>query len=172
MVSGSTLPPGGTSSVDVKFTPPRSTNGHVGKTVSVFTEGDPQRQYLLRIDAEIQSSFTVSPDKIQMDTLITRNVATTTLRLTNSSKDTQRIMEIQGSLAVEHRGYDGTQPPQVLNVDEVKASPREFILAPGASQDITVRFFPLHEGKLMGSLVIYAGPETRQVEFFGVLRRP
>jgi hypothetical protein len=172
VVSGSTIPPGGTSSVDVKFMPPRSTNGHVAKTVSVFTEGDRQKQYLLHIEAEIRSFFTVSPDRIQMDTLITRNIATATLRLTNASKDTQRIMEIQGALAVEYRGYDGTQPPQVLNIDEVQPSPREFTLAPGASQDITVRFFPLHEGKLMGSLVIYGDHETRQVEFSGLLRRP
>ncbi|MFZ1728933.1 MAG: DUF1573 domain-containing protein [Bacteroidota bacterium] len=172
VVSGGTLPPGGTSTVDVKFTPPRSTNGHVAKTISVYTEGDPQKQYLLRIDAEIRSAFTVSPEKIEMGTLITRNVATTTLRLTNASSDTQRIVDIQGALAVENRGYDGTQPPQVLNIDEVKSTPHEFTLAPGESQDITVSFFPIYEGKLMGSLVIYAGPETHQVEFFGTLRRP
>ncbi len=172
VVSGSTLPPGGTTSVDVTFIPPRTTNGHVSKTISVYTEGDRQKQYLLRIEAEIESFFTVSPDKIQMDTLITRNVATTVLRLTNASKDTQRIVEVQGALAVEYRGYDGKAAPQVISIEEVNASPREFTLAPGASQDITVRFMPIQEGKLMGSLVIYAGPETRQVEFFGFLRRP
>lgn len=172
MVSGSTLPPDGTASVDVKFIPPRSTNGHVSKSISVYTKGDPQKQYLLRIEAEIQSFFTVSPEKIDMGTLITRNAAEATLRLTNISKDTQRIVDIQGALAVENRGYDGKQAPQVLNIEEVTSSPREFTLAPGASQDISVKFFPLHEGKLMGSLVIYAGSETRQVEFFGTLRRP
>lgn len=172
VVSGSTIPPGGTTAVDVTFLPPRTTNGHVGKTVSVYTEGDPQKQYLLRIEAEITSYFTVTPEKIQMDTLITRNVATTTLRLTNASKDTQRIVEVQGALAVEYRGYDGKASPQVNNIEDVTASPREFTLAPGASQDITVKFMPIQEGKLMGSLVIYAGAETRQVEFFGFLRRP
>jgi len=172
VVSGSTLPPGGTASVDVKFLPPRSTNGHTSKTISVYTEGDRQKQYLLRIEADIRSSFTAAPEKIEMDTLITRNVATATLRLTNASKDTQRITQLQGALAVEYRGYDGKASPEVIPLEGVQAFPPEFTLAPGASQDITVRLFPIHEGRLMGSLLIYAGAETRQIEFFGFLRRP
>lgn len=172
VVSGSTLPPGAVATVDVQFTPPRTTNGRTSKSISVYTEGDVQKMYLLRVEAEIQSSFTVEPKMVQMDTLITRNAASATLRLTNVSKDTQRISMVQGALAVENRGYDGAQPPQVLNIDDVKATPEEFILAPGAAQEITVRFFPLHEGKLMGSLVIYAKDESRQVEFTGFLRRP
>jgi hypothetical protein len=172
VVSGSTLPPDGQATIDVRFTPPRTTLGHVSKTISVYTEGDPQKMYLLRVEADIESHFSVDPVKVQMDTLITRNAAKTTVTLTNVSKDTQRIVQIQGVLSVEHRGYDGKQPPQMLAIDDVTASPGAFDLAPGESQEITVRFFPIHEGKLMGSMVIYAGPETRQVEFTGVLRRP
>ena len=172
VVSGGTMPPGGASTVDVRFTPIRSTNGHVSKTISVYTENDPQKMYLLRIEAEVFSAFTATPEKAELDTMITRNVATAVITLTNVSADTQRIVQVQGVLSVENRGYDGTQPPQVLPIEEVQAAPEEFVLAPGSAREVTIRFFPIHEGRLMGSVIFYAGEENRQVEFSGVIRRP
>lgn len=172
MVAGSTMPPGGEATIDVRFTPIRSTNGHVSKSISVYTENDRQKMYLLRIEADVVSSFVATPEKANLDTLVTRNVATAVLKLTNVSADTQRIVQVQGVLSVEHRGYDGKQSPQMLAIDDVQASPAEFVLAPGATQEVTIRFFPLTEGKLMGSVVFYSGQENRQVEFSGVIRRP
>lgn len=172
MVSGSTLAPGASATVDVQFTPPRTSNGRVSKSISVYTENDVQKQYVLRIEADIQSAFSVTPTIVALDTIITRNIATAVVTLTNVSADTQRIHMVQGTLAVEYRGYDGAQPPQVLDIDQVQTAPAEFVLAPGAEQEITVRFSPTHEGRILGSVVMYAKDESRQVEFTGVIRRP
>ncbi|MBR9979140.1 MAG: DUF1573 domain-containing protein [Bacteroidetes bacterium] len=171
-VTGTTLPPGGEASIDLQFIPPRTTNGPVSKTISVFTEGDRVDRYVLRVEADIQSFFSVTPGHVDMDTLLTRQAATVTVRLTNLSSDSQEVVEVQGALSVEHRGHDGTAPPQVIPVDELEASPRAFILPPGGFRDITVRFVPAYGGKLMGSLVLYTLPETLQVEFSGVLISP
>ncbi|MBR9975940.1 MAG: DUF1573 domain-containing protein [Bacteroidetes bacterium] len=172
VLSGKTLPPGGEATIDVRFTPIRSTNGHVSKSISVYTENDDQKMYLLRIEADVVSSFEATPEKANLDTLVTRNVAETVLKLTNVSADTQRIVQVQGVLSVEHRGYGGKQSPQMMSIDDVQASPVEFVLAPGETQEVTIRFFPLNEGRLMGSVVFYSGEENRQVEFSGVIRRP
>ncbi|MDX9759073.1 MAG: DUF1573 domain-containing protein [Bacteroidota bacterium] len=172
MVSGSTLPPGASATVDVRFTPPRTSNGRVSKSISVFTENDLQKQYVLRIEADIRSAFTVMPKIVALDTIITRNIATATLTLTNVSADTQRIHMVQGTLAVEYRGYDGTQPPQLFDLDGIVTAPEQFVLAPGSSQEITVRFTPTTEGRILGSVVMYAKDESRQVEITGIIRRP
>lgn len=172
MVSGSTMPPGGEATIDVRFTPIRSTNGRVRKTISVYTENDMQKMYLLAIEADVRSSFVSDPEKADLDTLVTRNIATAVLKLTNVSADTQRIVQVQGVLSVENRGYDGRQSPQMMAIDDVQASPAAFVLAPGETQEVVIRFFPLNEGKLMGSVVFYAGEENRQVEFGGTIRRP
>ena len=172
IVSGGTMPPGGVATIDVRFTPIRSTNGRVRKTISVYTENDVQKMYLLAIEADVHSSFTADPEPVPLDTMVTRNIATAVLTLTNVSADTQRIVQVQGVLSVENRGYDGRQPPQMMAIDDVQAAPSEFVLAPGQSQEVIIRFFPLNEGRLMGSVVFYAGEENRQVEFSGVIRRP
>jgi hypothetical protein len=171
-VTGTTLPPGGEASVDMQFIPPRTTNGPVSETITVFTAGDRENRYVLRVEADIQSFFSVSPGHVEMDTLPTRQASIATVRLTNLSADTQEVVEVLGVLSVEHRGHDGSAPPRVIPLDDVETSPRAFILPPGEGRDITVRFVPSHVGKLMGSLVIYTLPETLQAEFSGILISP
>lgn len=165
-----TLPPGGTTTVDVQFYPPRTTNGHIAKSVAVWVDHGKQKQYVLRVEADIRSYFEVTPAKVDMETIKKGTAAETVVRLKNVSQEEQRIAEIMTGLAIEFRGADGSAPPQVIPLENAEFSPRQFTLAPGASQDITVRLTPVRPGKLMGSMVIYAGTETRQVEFSGIIK--
>ncbi len=168
-LAGGTIAPGGTATVDVTFYPPRSTNGHISKSVAVWAQGGKQQQYLLRVEADIRSSFKTAPENVELGSIRKGIVTETTVRLTNISDTEQEISEILSGFSIESRGVTGDAPPRVLPVSEAEFSPRQFTLAPGDAQDITVRLSPQHTGKLMGSMIIYAGPETRQVEFSGII---
>ncbi|MCZ7558413.1 MAG: DUF1573 domain-containing protein [Bacteroidia bacterium] len=171
MVSGSTVAPGGSATVSVQFTPPRTTNGHVSKSVSVYAEGAGRPVYVLRIEADVLSAFEAEPALVDVGSSAIGKAVTATFRLKNRSDQTQSIMAVQSALAIEYRGLDGDGPPEVRPLDGVTIEPKEFELAAGASRDITVRFTPSFGGKVMGSAVFYAADETRQVEFTGLVKR-
>ena len=164
-LAGGTVAPGGTAAVDVTFYPPRSTNGRIRKSVAVWVQGGRQQQYLLRVEADIRSNFRTVPEKVELGTIRKGATSESTIRLTNTSDKTHEITEILSGFSIESRGDSGEAPPRVLPVTEAEFTPRQFTLAPGDTREITVRITPQHTGRLMGSMIIYAGPENRQVEF-------
>lgn len=171
-ISSNSIAPGETATLRVRFIAPRSTVGRINKAVSVYTEGDARRQYVLRLEADIKSFFSVSPDPVETGALYTNKTATATVRLTNISDETQEITDVEGVLSVEYRGGDGRAHPQMIAIDGVEATPREFTLAPQETQEIHVQFIPRHEGQLRGSLRMHGHDETRQVEFTGTISHP
>ena len=168
-LSGGTVAPGGSATVDVTFYPPRSTNGHISKSVAVWVQGGKQQQYLLRVEADIRSNFSTAPEKVELGPIRKGAVTESVVRLTNTSDREQEITEILSGFSIESRGDSGEAPARVLPVTEAEFIPRQFTLAPGDTQDITIRLTPQHAGRLMGSMIIYAGPENRQVEFSGMV---
>lgn len=171
-ISTNSIAPGETARLSVRFVAPRSTVGRINKAVSVYTEGDSRRQYVLRMEADIQSFFSVSPDPVEPGAMTLHNTATATVRLTNISGEQQQITDVEGALSVEYRGADGSSHPQMLPIDKVEVTPKEFTLAPQETQEIRVQFVPRHEGQLRGSLRMHGHDETRQVEFTGTISRP
>jgi hypothetical protein len=171
MVSGRTVAPGGNAVVSVQFTPPRTSNGHLSKSVSVYTEGAGRPIYVLRIEADVLSGFEAEPPMVDVGGTVVGKAITATFRLKNRTSEAQHIMATQSALAIEYRGLDGDGPPEVRPLEGVSIEPKEFELAPGAAQEITVRFTPPFGGKLMGSAVFYAADETRQVEFTGQVKK-
>jgi len=161
--------PGEKAAINVTFFPPRSSNGHIEKSVSVYVNDEPRPRCLLRVSADITSGFSTDPEKVDMGSIPARKEATTKVRFTNVSADTQEIVAVQAVLSIENRGVDGKGAPSVVPIAESAFSPSEFSLAPGATQEVTVRFTPRLTGKLLGSVIIYSGPEARQVEFTGVI---
>lgn len=168
-LAGGTIAPGGSATVDVTFYPPRSTNGHISKSVAVWVQGGKQQQYLLRVEADIRSNFSTAPEKVELGAIGKGAVTESVVRLTNTSDREQEITEILSGFSIESRGDSGEAPPRVLPVTEAEFIPRQFTLAPGDTQDITIRLTPQHAGRLMGSMIIYAGAENRQVEFSGMV---
>jgi len=169
MLSGKTVAPGGTASVGVKFAPPRTSNGRVSHGVSVFVEGVPGTALVLRVEADVRSSFESEPELVDAGTLPVRREAIVTFLLRNVSDETQYIMTGQSALMIEYRGMDQNGPPEVRPISGVTISPMEFSIEPDSAREITVQFTPQLIGKLMGSVVFYAQDETRQVEFTGFL---
>lgn len=171
MVSGSTVPPAGSATVSVQFTPPRTTNGHVSKSVSVYAEGTQRPVYVLRIEADVQSAFESDPALVDLGKAVINKEVTASFSIKNTSGEKQSIAAVQSALAIEYRGLDGDSPPEVRPIDEVVIDPKVFELEPGAAQTITVRFTATFGGKVIGSVVLYAPDETRQVEFAGTVQR-
>lgn len=165
------IAPGDTASISVMFVPPKSMNGHIMKSVAVYTEGTKQSMRLLRVEADILSFFTTSSDKLDVGEITARNLCERSVTLTNASKEAKTIIDVQSTLTIDHRGPGGRGAPQMVRIEEISITPSEFILEAGASQEVTVRFLPLHHGKLMGSIIFYAGEENRQIEFTGSIRR-
>ncbi|PLX31970.1 MAG: hypothetical protein C0600_04200 [Ignavibacteria bacterium] len=170
-LSRDTLAAGDTASISVMFVPPKSMNGHIMKSVAVYTENTKQPMRILRVEADILSFFTTSVDKMDVGDITARSLCERTVTLTNVSKHPQQIIDIQSTLTVEHRGPGGRGAPQMVRIEEISITPSEFSLEPGASKEVTVRFLPLHHGKLLGSIIFYAGEENRQLEFSGSIRR-
>lgn len=163
------LAPGESTEITVTFYPGRSMNGHVEKSVSVYVNDEARPRFLLRVAADIQSFFTTDPEKVDLGSIPAGKETTATVRFTNVSEETQEIAAVQAVLSIENRGPDGNDPPMVEPVTQSSFDPSTFTLAPGATQEITVRFTPHAPGKLLGSVVVYSGPEARQVEFSGVV---
>ncbi|MBN1448203.1 MAG: DUF1573 domain-containing protein [Bacteroidetes bacterium] len=170
MLSGRTLGPGDAAMIDVTFYPPRTTNGHVSKSVAVWVDGGKQQQYVLRVEADIRSFFRAVPDKPDLGSLRRQHPAEAVVRLENVSDETMEITEILSALSIEFRGGDEV-PPRVVPIEDAVFTPRQFTLAPGEGQDITIRFTPQLEGTLLGSIVVYSASETRQVEVTGTIRK-
>ena len=163
------LPPGESTEIKVTFYPPRSTNGHVQKSVSVYVDDEARPRFLLRVEADIESGFTATPEKVDLGSVPVGAPAEATLRLENISGETREIVAVQCVLSIEFRGENGDAAPQVVPVTNAAGEPASFTLEAGAARDLTVRFTPQMKGKLMGSVVIYSGPEARQVEFTGTV---
>ncbi len=163
------LAPGESTEIKVTFYPGRSMNGHIEKSVSVYVNDEARPRFLLRVAADIQSFFTTDPEKVELGTISAGKEITRTVRFTNVSEETQEIVAVQAVLSIENRGPDGNDPPMVEPVTQSAFDPASFTLAPGATQEITVRFTPHAPGRLLGSVVVYSGPEARQVEFNGTV---
>ncbi len=163
------LAPGEETEIKVTFYPPRSMNGHVEKSVSVYVNDESRPRFLLRVAADIRSGFTTDPEKVDMKNISARREAQAVVRLTNITDEAQEIVAVQAVLSIENRGADGNDPPMVEPITTSSFAPESFTLAPGATQEVTVRFTPHAKGKLLGSVVFYSGPEARQVEFIGVI---
>jgi hypothetical protein len=161
--------PGEKAAINVTFFPPRSSNGHVEKSVSVYVNDESRPRFLLRVSADITSGFSTDPGKVDMGRIPARKEAATKVRFTNISAEEREIVAVQAVLSIENRGIDGKGAPNVVPITESAFSPSAFSLAPGATQEVVVRFTPRLSGKLMGSVIIYSGPEARQVEFTGVI---
>ena len=142
MVSGSTIAPGGTATVSVQFTPPRTTNGHVSKSVSVYVEGEQRPAHILRIEADVESALASDPALVDLGTMTINKAIKATFSLMNLSGEVQKIVAVQSALAIEYRGLDGGNPPEVRPLEGVVIEPKEFTLEPGAQQTITIRFTP------------------------------
>ena len=56
-LSRDTLAPGDTASISVMFVPPKSMNGHIMKSVAVYTENTHQPMRLLRVEAGVDALF-------------------------------------------------------------------------------------------------------------------
>ncbi|MCB2205116.1 DUF1573 domain-containing protein [bacterium] len=163
------LAPGEDTEIRVTFYPPRSSNGHVEKSVSVFVNDEPRPHFVLRIKADIVSGFRTEPEKIEVGSIPVGREAKRSFTITNLGDAPQEIVAVQAVLSIEDRGDDGSGPPVVRPVTTASFSPEKFTLEAGASQEITVRFTPKVKGKLLGSVVVYSGPEARQVEFTGMV---
>ncbi|MDT8325311.1 MAG: DUF1573 domain-containing protein [Bacteroidota bacterium] len=163
------LAPGESTEIKVTFYPGRSMNGHVEKSVSVYVNDEARPRFILRVAADIRSFFSTDPEKVDMGRIPAGKEATATVRFTNVSEETQEIAAVQAVLSIENRGPDGSDPPMVEPVTTSSFDPSAFSLAPGATQEITVRFTPHATGRLLGSVLVYSGPEARQIEFSGIV---
>jgi hypothetical protein len=171
MVSGRTMPPGGVAEVAVRFVPPRTSNGTVSKSVSVYIEGAEHAVYVLRVSADVKSAFESDPPLVDVGSIAVNAKTTASFDLINASAEPKSVVAAQSALAIEYHGLDGNSPPEVRHLEGVSIEPMEFELEPGGRKTVTVHFTPPFAGKVMGAIVLYSENETRQVEFTGAAQR-
>lgn len=152
VVSARTVPPGESSRISVKFTPPPGSASRTTKTVSVYLRDDIEPHVILRLTADVRPELETEPARIVVDSAEVGVPFTRTITVRNQSKDLLIVSGIPFSVT----SYTGNDSTGVFAKGEllksVSLSADTLVLQPGASQTVKLRIVPEHPGRIEGSL--------------------
>jgi len=156
----------GESQIQIRFTPPKGSNGKVLKTVSVYLRGEDQPHTTIRFSAFVQPDISLSPKLITIDTAYTNSTVKRSFKITNVGDRSMEILIEQPTATLYRRGRTGSIDfGNAFVTRAVHLSPDTLSLEPNETKTVELLLIPDTPGKIMGGARLTDGKNELYLQF-------
>lgn len=169
LLSDKIVKPGETAKIDVKFTPTRSMQGKVTKTVSLMLKGQPNPHTVIRFTAKIKTDIEMQPQYISLNGAEVGREISGTAMVSNVSEKTIDLSDFTVSMT-SYADTAGTKQTVAVPLTVARVEPATMSLTPGEKKEVKVFLTPKYAGQVNGSIRFKYDKAEYMIQVFGIVR--
>jgi hypothetical protein len=169
ILSDKVIKPGDVAKIDVKFSPSRSMQGKVTKTVSVMLKGEANPHTVIRFTAKIKTDLELQPQYISLNGAEVGREISGTAMIANVSEKNIDLTDFSVSMTA-YADTAGTKQTVAVPLTAARVEPATMSLKPGEKKEVKVFLTPKYAGQVNGSIRFKYDKAESMLQVFGIVR--